>query len=61
MNNRKFCNTVKPFLALKGFLHNDNISIDINGNIMKDEQKSVKEFNSYFINIAKATSYINPQ
>ena len=30
-------------------LHNDNISIDINGNIVEDEQKLTKEFNSYYI------------
>ena len=56
MSNRKFWNTVKPFLASKGFLQNDNISIDINGNIIEDEQKLTKEFNSYYINIAKTTS-----
>ena len=26
MSNRKFWNTVKPFLTSKGFLHNDNTS-----------------------------------
>ena len=56
MSNRKFWNTVKPFLTSKGFLHNDNISIDINGNIVEDEQKLTKEFNSYYINAAKITS-----
>ena len=55
-SNRKFWNTVEPFLTSKGFLHNDNMSIDINGNIMEDEQKLTKEFNSYYINIAKTTS-----
>ena len=34
MSNRKFWNTLKPFLASKGFLHNDNIPIDITGNIV---------------------------
>ena len=56
MSNRKFSNTVKPFLTSKGFLHNDNISININGNIVEDEQKLTKEFNSYYINIVKTTS-----
>ena len=56
MSNRKFWNTVKPFLTSKGFLHNDNISIDINGNIVEDEQKLTKEFNSYYINTAEITS-----
>ena len=39
MSNRKFWRTVKPFLTSKGFRHNDNISVDINGNIVEDEQK----------------------
>ena len=39
---RKFWNTVKPFLTSRGLLHNDNISIDINGNIAQDEQKLTK-------------------
>ena len=38
MSNRKFWSTVKPFLTSKGFFHNDNMSIDINGNIVDDEQ-----------------------
>ena len=45
MSNSKFWNIVKPFLTSKGFLHNDEISIDINGNIKVDEQKLKKEFN----------------
>ena len=60
VSNRKFCNTVKPFLTSKGFLHNDNISIDINGNIVENEQKLTKEFNSHYINIAEITSGKRP-
>ena len=56
MSNGKFWNTVKPFLTSKGFLQNDNMSIDINGNIVEDEQKLTKEFNLHYINIAKTDS-----
>ena len=56
MSNRKCWNKVKPFLASKGFLQNDNISIDINGNIVEDEQKLTKEFDLCYINIAKTSS-----
>ena len=56
MSNSKFWNTIKLFLTSKGFLHNDNISIDINCNIVEDEQKLTKEFNSYYINTAEITS-----
>ena len=60
MSNRKCWNKVKPFLASKGFLQNDNISIDINGNIVEDEQKLTKEFDSCYINIAKQV-LVKPQ
>ena len=56
MSSRKFWNTVKPFLPSKGLLHNDNISVDINGNTVEDEQKLTKEFNSYYINTIEITS-----
>ena len=56
MSNGKFWNTVKPVLRSKGFLHSDNISVDINGNIAEDGQNLTKEFNSYYINITKTTS-----
>ena len=56
MSNGKFGNTVKPFLTSKVFLQNDNMSIDINGNIVEDEQKLTKEFNLHYINIAKTAS-----
>ena len=56
MSNREMWNTIKSFLTLKGLLQIDNISIDTNGNIVEDEQKLTKEFNLYYINIAKATS-----
>ena len=45
MSNRKFWIKAKPFPTSKGFLQNDNISIDINGNIVEDEQKLTKKFN----------------
>ena len=47
MSNRKFWNTVKFFLTSIVFLHNYNISVNINGNIVEDEQKLTKEIDSY--------------
>ena len=44
VSNTKFWNTVKPFLTSKGFL------------IVENKQKLTKEFDSYYINIAKTTS-----
>ena len=38
-NNKKFLNTVKPFLTNKGFLTDDNISINFNDNLVTDKTK----------------------
>ena len=51
----KFFNTVKPILTSKGFIHNENISIDTNGNPVEQEQKLTKKI-TFTINIVKATS-----
>ena len=47
-NNKKFWNTVKPFLTNKGFLTDDNISIRAN------------LFNPHYINMVKTTSSVPP-
>ena len=43
MCSKKFWSTVKPFLSSKGFIHNDNILIEIDN----------KTFDSHYINIVK--------
>ena len=51
ISNTNFWSTVKPFLTSKGFLHYDNFSIDIKGNVVEDGQKLTKvisNINSYF-------------
>ena len=54
-NNKKFWNTVKPFLTNKGFLTNDNISIKVNDDLVTDKAKLANLFNLHYINIVERT------
>ena len=48
MGSKKFWSRVKPFLSSKGFIHNDNISIEIDNKIIEE-----KECNSHYLNIQR--------
>ena len=37
MGSKKFWSTVKPFPSSKDFIHNDDISIEIDNKIIEDE------------------------
>ena len=60
-NNKVFWNTVKPFLTNKRFLTNDNITLENEGEIIKDKETLANLFNSYYINIVENTSGIKPE
>ena len=53
MSSKKFWNTVKPFLSSNGFIHNNDISIEIDNKIIEDESELAKIFNSHYINSRK--------
>ena len=55
MDSKKFWSIVKPFLASKSFIHNNDIKIEIDNKIIEDESELVKIFNSHYINIVKST------
>ena len=59
-NNKKFWNTVKPFLTNKGFLTDDNISIKVNDDLVTDKTKLANLFNLHYINIVENTSGVPP-
>ena len=59
-NNKKFWNTVKPFLTNKGFLPNDNISIKVNDDLVTDKTKLANLFNLHYINIVEKVSGAPP-
>ena len=59
-NNKKFWNTVKPFLTNKDFLTDDNISIKVNDELVTDKTKLANLFNLHYINIVENTSGVPP-
>ena len=61
VNNKTFWNTVKPFLANKGFLTNETISIENKGKIVTNKSKLVNLFKSHYINIVEKTSGCPPE
>ena len=60
MSNRTFMKTVKPFLTNKGCMANDCISIEKDGDIIRDEKVLVKCFNENYINIVEISSESKP-
>ena len=59
-NNKKFWNTVKPFLTNKGFLTDDNISIKVNDDLVAEKTNLANLFNLHYINIVENTSGVPP-
>ena len=55
MSSKNVWSIVKLFLSSKGFIHNNNISIEIDNKITGDESELAKTFNSHYINIVKVT------
>ena len=49
MGSKKPWSTGKPFLSSKGFIHNDDISIEIDNKIIEDESELAKTFHSHYI------------
>ena len=60
MGSEKFWITVKLFLSSKGFIHNNDITIEINNKIIEDKSELAKTFNSHYINIVKSTTGTHP-
>ena len=42
MGSKRFWSTVKPYLSSKGFIHSNDIAIEIDNKIIEDESKSAK-------------------
>ena len=61
MRNKAFWNTVKPFLTNKGFLTNENITINHKDKIVTNYSKLAHLFNNHYINIVGSTSGMSPE
>ena len=46
--SEKFWSTVNSFVSLKGFIHNKDITIEIDNKIFKDKSELAKAFNLYY-------------
>ena len=61
LSNKKFCRTVKHFLANKGCISNDFISVvKDGGDLISNEKELVKIFNQNYINIVENSSGKKP-
>ena len=51
--SEKFWSTVNSFVSLKDFIHNKDITIEIDNKIFEDKSELAKAFNLYYMNIVK--------
>ena len=54
-------NKNKPFLANKGFLENNDISLIEENKVITSDKELTKTFNEYYINIVEKSSGIKPK
>ena len=57
MGSKKFWSTVS---FIKSFIHNNNITIEIDNKIIEDKSEIAKIFNSHYINMVKSTTGKHP-
>ena len=60
MSNKKFWSTVKPFLTNKGYISNDFISVEKDGDLTSNEKELVERFNQNYVNILENSSGKKP-
>ena len=60
MSRKIFWSRVKPFLSSKGFIHNNDITIEIGNKIIQDKCELAKTFNSHYFHIVKSTTGKHP-
>ena len=60
MSNRTFWKTIKLFVTKKGCMTNDCISIEKDGDIVRDEKVLAELFNESYINIVEISSGNKP-
>jgi len=61
MNNKKFWDTLKPFMTNKGFSTFSNIAInDENEVLITDQNKLAETFNNHYINILENSTSKKP-
>ena len=60
VSNRDFWNLVKPFLANKGGLSGNDITLVKGGKVITDDYALTEIFNNHYVNIVEKTSGKKP-
>ena len=60
IGSKNIWSTVKPFLASKGFIHNNDKTIEIDYKTIKDKSELAQTFNTHYINKIKSTTGKHP-
>ena len=60
MTNKEFRKKLKPFLTNKGCFSEDQISIEVNDELVNDEKILAEIFNEHYINIVERSSSTKP-
>ena len=60
MDSKMLWSTAKPFLSSKGFIHNNDITIEINNKIIEDKSELAKTFNLHYINTVETRTGKHP-
>ena len=60
MSSKNLWSTVKPLFSSKDFIHNNDITSEIDNKIFEDVSELAKTFNSHYINIVKITTGKHP-
>ena len=61
MGSKKFWSTVKSFLSSKGFIHNNDITIEIDNKATEDMSELAQTFSFHYIHIVKSTTGKHPK
>ena len=61
VTNKKFWNTIKPFLTNKGHISSNDIVLIEKDSIITEEKKLVELFNNHYINIVQNSSGMKPE
>ena len=56
VDNKSFWRTIKPFLSSKGTHDNHDITLEENGNLIKDNKELSEIFNNFYVNIVESTT-----
>ena len=60
IENKKFCEVIKPFITSKNGLSNNNITLIHNNSVIPDDKELTSLFNDHYINVVEKTTGVKP-